>query len=162
MQLFKKYCLLLVMLVMVACQQRADDSPQRVDELYYAAIRGEKAAFAPLRALANKGNADAQAKVGLLYDLGTPSVPKDKVQAASWYHKSAEQGEPYAQFFLGRMYRDGIGVPKDLLISYMWLNLAAAQGNENVTNTREALEKVMTPAQIAEGQKMSREWKPKL
>ena len=121
MQLFKKYCLMLLMLVIVACQQRVDDSPQRVDELYYAAIRGEKAAFAPLRALANKGYARAQTRLGLLYDLGNDGVPKDKVQAASWYRKSAEQGDDTAQFFLGRMYRDGIGVPKDLLISYMGL-----------------------------------------
>jgi hypothetical protein len=38
--------------------------------------------------------------------------------------------------------------------------LAAAQGNESAKDARDAQEKSMTPAQIAEAQKLSREWKP--
>ena len=52
-------------------------------------------------------------------------------------------------------------MPKDLVISYMWRNLAAAQGDDKSKAARDALEKDMTPAQIAEAQKLSREWKPK-
>jgi hypothetical protein len=39
----------------------------------------------------------------------------------------------------------------------MWRNLAAAKGNEIAKNARDALEKEMTPAQITEAQKLSRE-----
>ena len=53
MQLFKKYCLMLLMLVMVAQAQ------QRAFDLYQAASKGDAAAFAQLRALGNKGDADA-------------------------------------------------------------------------------------------------------
>ena len=45
--------------------------------------------------------------------------------------------------------------------TYMLRNLAAAQGDEIAKKAREALEKLMKPAQIAEAQKLSREWKPK-
>ena len=83
------------------------------------------------------------------------------MQAAFWTRKSAEQGYADAQVFLAFMYAKGIGMPEDLIIAYIWLNLAAAQGNEDAKTAREALERMMTPAQIAEAQKLSREWKPK-
>ena len=88
-------------------------------------------------------------------------VPKDAVQAVSWYRKAAEQGHASAQGNLGAMYSRGEGVPKDYVTAYMWRNLAAAQGDEIAKQARDALETPMTPAQIAEAQKLSREWKPK-
>ena len=88
-------------------------------------------------------------------------VPKDSVQAVAWFRKSAEQGKSTAQYALGLMYFRGEGVPKDLVIAYMWINLAAAKGDEDAKKARENLEALMTPAQIAEGQRLSREWKPK-
>jgi len=42
----------------------------------------------------------------------------------------------------------------------MWLNLAAAQGFEKAAELRDLLEKAMTPAQLAEAQRLAREWKP--
>ena len=48
-----------------------------------------------------------------------------------------------------------------MVLAYMWVNLAAAQGEDKYKDVRDALEKVMTPAQIAEAQRLSREWKPK-
>ena len=43
----------------------------------------------------------------------------------------------------------------------MWFNLAAAaQGETTAAQMRDILGKKMTPAQIAEAQKLSREWKP--
>jgi len=43
----------------------------------------------------------------------------------------------------------------------MWLNLSSAQGNANATRNRDSIAAKMTPEQIAEAQKMAREWKPK-
>ena len=46
--------------------------------------------------------------------------------------------------------------------AYMWFNLAAAQGQErlgeNAPSAKDLLEEEMTRAQIAEGQRLSREW----
>jgi TPR repeat protein len=79
----------------------------------------------------------------------------------SWYRKAAEQGDPHAQGNLGVMYGKGQGVPMDYVLSYMWFNLAAARGNKDAAKGRNLLAAYMTPAQIAEAQKLAREWKPK-
>jgi len=61
---------------------------------------------------------------------------------------------------LGVMYERGDGVPKDLVSAYKWFNLSAAQGLELARANRSLIEKQMTHDQIAEGQRLSREWKP--
>ncbi|MFN4872544.1 MAG: sel1 repeat family protein, partial [Akkermansiaceae bacterium] len=62
-----------------------------------------------------------------------------------------------AQYNLGIIYLNGRGVPKDMSIAYMWFNICAAKDN-NAEDARNILEENMTPEQIAEAQKMSREW----
>ena len=42
----------------------------------------------------------------------------------------------------------------------MWYSLAAGNGYEIATGYRNDLAKQMTPAQIAEAQRLAREWKP--
>ena len=42
----------------------------------------------------------------------------------------------------------------------MWLNLAAAAGAKDMRELRDKIALLMTPAQIAEAQKLAREWKP--
>jgi TPR repeat protein len=56
------------------------------------------------------------------------------------------------------MYSNGEGVPEDDVLSYMWYNLAAAQGNERAQSNKDIIEQRMTREQIAEAQRMSREW----
>jgi len=43
----------------------------------------------------------------------------------------------------------------------MWFNLAAAQGYAAAHDNRDRLAAMMAPAQIAEAQRLAREWKPK-
>jgi TPR repeat protein len=69
---------------------------------------------------------------------------------------------------LGDLYLDGKGVPKDLVLAYMWLNLAAAAAPQNalvsmgndIAKQRDELAALMTREQVAEAQRLSREWKP--
>ena len=83
--------------------------------------------------------------------------------------KIAEQGNADAQFNLGSMYYYGRGVPQDYQQDYvqahMWVNLAASQetggDRQNGIKMRDFTEQLMTPEQIAEAQRLSREWKPK-
>jgi len=42
----------------------------------------------------------------------------------------------------------------------MWSNLAAAQSDNQGVKVRDSLARLMTPNQIAEAQKLTREWKP--
>ena len=58
----------------------------------------------------------------------------------------------------GSVYDNGEGVPEDIGFAYMWWNLAAAQGQEAAQSNKDILEERMTREQIAEGQRLSREW----
>lgn len=62
---------------------------------------------------------------------------------------------------LGWMYVQGRGVLQDFVQAHKWYNLSAAQGEQSAVEARDALAKQMTPAQIAEAQRLAREWKPK-
>ncbi|MDA1306902.1 MAG: sel1 repeat family protein, partial [Acidobacteria bacterium] len=89
-------------------------------------------------------------------------VPQDYVEAVAWYRKAADQGDAAAQYNLGAMYFKGEGVPQDYVEAHKWRNLAAsrATGDEQkkYAETRDATAKAMTPAQIAEAQRLAREW----
>ena len=67
---------------------------------------------------------------------------------------------PSASPILGLMYVNGQGVPQDFVLAYMWLNLSATQGFQSAIKNRDIVARRMTPAQIAEAQKLAREWKP--
>ena len=56
------------------------------------------------------------------------------------------------------MYANGEGLPQDDVEAYKWWNLAAAQGEAFAKSNKEIVERVMTKQQIAEGQRLSREW----
>lgn len=110
---------------------------------------------------AEEGYVDAaQHRLGILYEEGL-GVPQDYTEAAKWFRLAADQGHQEAQFALSRLYYRGRGVPQDYVLSHKWANLAAAQGFRNAGAAREALEKMMTSEQIAEAQRLAREWKPK-
>jgi TPR repeat protein len=51
-------------------------------------------------------------------------------------------------------------MPRDDVQALMWLNLAADRGDAKAVETRNLVARQMTPAQVAEAQKLSREWKP--
>ncbi len=53
---------------------------------------------------------------------------KDYAQAAQWYGKAAEQGNPYAQNQLGNLYQSGLGLAKDDARAAQWFRKAADQG----------------------------------
>ena len=119
-------------------------------------------ALKAFRPLAEQGNAAAQSNLGVMYEKGQ-GVSQDYKEAARWYRDAADQGNATAQFNLARLYGLGQGVPQDYVYSHMWLSLAVANGNKFAIagKTRDALEKLMTPSQIEEAQRRTREWKPK-
>ena len=124
--------------------------------------RGDNAtALREFRPLAEQGAAKAQYNLGLMYEEGQ-GVSQDYAEAVRWFRKAAEQGHDEAQFSLGVMYLNGLGVPQDHVLAHMWFNLSAARGNELAGSVRKVIGKTsMTPAQIAEAQRLAREWKPR-
>ncbi len=143
-----------------------------VPQNYFEAIKWYRLA-------ADQGNALAQFSLGAMYTNGL-GVAQDFSTAAKWYLLSAEQGYTWAQFYVGFFAANGQGIPKNVVLAHMWLSLAAASQFEApfgslksldqkerravsdiASGARAKLEKEMTPAQIAEAQKLSADWKPK-
>ena len=104
---------------------------------------------------AAQGYTPAYHLMGLFSENGY-GVLEDWEEAAFWYEKSAVAGNPASQSNLGQMYEDGRGVPQDLVIAHMWFNIAAAQGWDSFR--REQAEEMMTNSEIAEAQRLAREW----
>jgi len=117
-------------------------------------------ALAEFRPLGDQGDAVAQYNLGVMYDNGQ-GVPQDYQEAEKWYRRAADQGVAQAQSNLAMMYYSGQGVPQDYVLAHMWANLAASHGNEGPVEIRNIIATKMTPAQIAEAQRLAREWKPK-
>ena len=116
------------------------------------------AALQLCRPLAEQGDARAQTSLGGMYYNGQ-GVQRDYAEAAKWVRKAAEQGYAPAQADLGVMYWNGQGVLQDAVLAYMWLNLAAPQEPDAV-GERDVAASQMTPDEIAEAQRLTREWKP--
>jgi len=82
-------------------------------------------------------------------------VPQDYAEAARLFRESAKQGNIEAQFRLGTMYALGEGVSKDLVKAYVLLAWVRALGHKEAIGILKILERIMSPEQIAEAQKLA-------
>ena len=142
-------------------------TPAKADSLASARSaysRGDfQRAVATLTPLALRGNVEAQAMLGYLYENGF-GAPQAYDAAADLYTQAAVAGNPFAQAMLGLMYDKGHGVPLDVVTAYKWMNLAAARANRRQRDyylrLRNAIASKMSPDQIAEGQFLAVNWVP--
>ncbi len=122
--------------------------------------------FSDMPALAEKGDAETQCVVGLMYHDGI-EVKQDYAEAAKWYRKAGEQGDAEAQLSLGLMYGIGNGVKQNVVTAYAWHNIAATAAHNRTPRQRRArdkakgeravLTKKMTPEDISKAQALSKE-----
>jgi uncharacterized protein len=114
---------------------------------------------------AYQADPDAQSNLGTMYANGW-GVAQDYAQAVVMYRQAGERGNAGAQSNLGLMYEHGQGVPQDYVSAHMWLNLAAVSqasdpaARDQAAKERDMLAAKMTPAQIAEAQRLASEWQP--
>ena len=120
-------------------------------------IQDYKESFKWYRLAAEQGLPQAQFNLGLMYGNGE-GVLQDYKEAVKWWNKSANQGIPEAQYNLGLMYAKGQGVLQDYAMAHMYFNIAASSGYKSAIKDRGVAEKKMTASQIAEAQRMAREW----
>ena len=100
-----------------------------LDEGLSALSKGNYSAAAKeLRPLAERGNAEAQYRVGLMHEFGR-GYPVDKAQAVAWLRKAAAQDHAAAQQELGVIYATGDGVAKNDAEAVSWFRKSATQGN---------------------------------
>ncbi len=135
--------------------RRATDAYARGD--YLRAVHA-------LSPLALRGNSRAQALLGFMYENGF-GVPQAYDAAADLYQKAAVQGDSFAQARLGLIYDKGHGVLQDVVLSYKWLDLAAARAPKHQRDyylrLRNAVASKMSAAQILEGQRLALNWAPR-
>jgi uncharacterized protein len=139
--------------------------PDSLSEGVAAFRRGDfSTAARRLIPLAERGNAEAQALLGFMYQYGR-GVPQNAVVAVHWYLCAAEQGQPNGQYQLGLMYDKGQGVPRSSVIAYKWLDLAAAHARpaerDYYLRIRDAVATKLNPAQMYEAQWLAYNWAPK-
>ena len=118
-----------------------------------------------LRPLAEQGHAGAQHNLGVMYHEGQ-GVPRDYAEALKWLRLAAEQGDADSQYNLGFMYGMGQGVARSRVQAHLWFSLAATrwppgENRDRAINNRDVLARRMLPAQIAEAEKLAREWQPR-
>jgi hypothetical protein len=82
----------------------------------------------------------------------------DFATAMQIMHPLADEGDVTAQTVVGLIYYFNYG--GDYVNAYMWFNLAAAQGHSFAEMFLKDTAGKMTSEQIAEAQKLAREWKP--
>jgi len=119
--------------------------------------------------LASKGIAEAQALLGQQFAMGL-GVDTDYEEARKWYLKSSNQGYHDMMGPLGFLYADGLGGPKDLILSYMWFDLAVSgsiekdgEGNavaDYYIGMRDFVAEKLTPEQLNKAKKLVNEWEP--
>lgn len=111
-----------------------------------------------------------QGDVGAQYDLGDAyyqgkGVAQDYGDAVKWYRRAAERRHRKAQYSLGNAYYRDRGVPQDYVQAHMWMDLAdsvsAGDDLKKYSSARDKVAAKMTPQEIAEAQRLAREWKPK-
>ena len=75
---------------------------------------------------------------------------------------AAEQGVADAQYLVALMYSLGRGVQQDYVQANMWFSLAASRSagerRESRVQVRDTVAGLTTPTQIAEPQRLAREW----
>ena len=79
-------------------------------------------------AYASNGDKVAQYNLGLCFMSGL-GVPKDQVQAVSWWRKSAAQGFAPAMYNLGYCYMNALGIKADLVAGVSWYRKSAELGH---------------------------------
>lgn len=76
-------------------------------------------------------------------------------RAMALWSPGAERGDPRQQFLVGRLYRNGEGMPRDRVKAWSWLHLAEKQGHAEAAALREQLEAEMNPTQLADARTLA-------
>ncbi|WP_139251571.1 SEL1-like repeat protein [Kaistia soli] len=95
-----------------------------------------------------QGNARAVHNLGVMISEGATGAP-DYTAAAQLFVEAANLGVADSQYNLGVLYARGLGLGVDLMQSYKWFALAAAQGDTDAGKRRDEVANALKPAELA-------------
>ncbi len=108
---------------------------------------------------ANAGNARAMHNLAVMNAEGAAGGKPDYAEAAQWFRKAGQLGIRDSQFNLGILYARGMGVPQDLVQSWLWFSLAAQQGDADAMKKRDDVAAKMDASTLAAAAKALAEFK---
>ena len=120
---------LTVLLTIFASPVSGDDGNAELaagNEAYEA--QSYESAIKHFRKAAEKGNAEAQFKLGYCLYQGL-GMEQDYAEAVKWFRKAAEQGLAEAQSNLGLCFYQGLGIEQDYAEAVKWYHKSAEQGH---------------------------------
>ena len=130
---------LTISLMLVAMAGTAVAGP--FDDATAAYQRGDYAtAMLIFKPLADRGDAVAQYRVGLMYFHGE-GASQDYGEAVKWFRKAVELGNADAMYNLGMCYLSGEGVAKDHAEAVKWFRWASGRGSVEATAALKSLGK---------------------
>jgi hypothetical protein len=95
--------------------------------------QNEAKGFEWMQQASNRGNADAMADLGHLYQEAN-GVAKSDANAINLYRQAIEGGSGWGALYLARSYRDRRGVPMDEPEAAYWFSKAASSGLQQARN----------------------------
>ena len=110
--------------------------------------------------------------LAVVFFSALPAIAQDQPPMPDWgagdtasvlaqWLAAAESGDPHSMLALGRSYRSGLGVRQDATLAFKWLSLAARFGVSGAADERDALALNMTPEDLARGEMLARDWRPR-
>lgn len=121
-------------------------------------------ALEEFRPLAERGDAQAEFMLGVMYHYGK-GVPPDDAVAAIWFYKAASKGNPNGQLAFGSLHIRGAGVRRDLVTAYMWLTLAAESGvsglQQQAVLLRDDAARSMTSQEMERARRLAADFAPR-
>ncbi|TAK06102.1 sel1 repeat family protein [bacterium] len=83
---------------------------------------------------------------------------EDIDEALRLINRAADKFHARAISTLGFMYKEGWKVPQDYVTAHKWYNIGASLGDDKAKYERDDVAKKMMPSQLADAQKLAREW----
>ncbi len=103
---------------------------------------------------AKAGDVRSQYNLGIAY-YHALGVKKNKAEAMKWFQKASDQDNADAQYILAAGYKDGIGgLPKDIVLAYVWISRSKTNGNIEAKRDIDALEQTLSPEQKAQAKRI--------
>lgn len=115
------------------CVARLTASPYSLALLACLALATACSRQPSLTAKAQAGDIEAQLTLARLYETGDDRTPQDPAMALRWYRQAAEQGDPSAQYELGRMLSNVNATEAE-----SWFRKSAKQGHAGAIKHLEA------------------------
>ncbi|WP_375461642.1 hypothetical protein [uncultured Enterovirga sp.] len=109
------------------------------------------------RRAAENGNTRAMHNLAVL--LADGGGKPDYNEAVTWFTRAAERGVRDSQFNLAVLHARGLGTAQDLSKAYLWLALAAQEGDDDAGRKRDDVAKRLPAADLARAKQSVETWR---